>query len=222
MKRLFTTMLILIMVSGVITAKNVIFRIGLQKIDMKSDLWEVNMENLALNKADMQGTFYGLGYEFFINKYIGIDIEAGTYKQTRYTMYKDYTYEDESSIYQNLSLNVNSVELNLNLLPLGYRRNIYPYISVGGGLYIWTYEQWGSFINFEEGSINEGYANTQTVSLGGNVKAGIVIRAGKKLGISFEGKYRYLKGELSSDFEGFKPLDLSGLTFSLGLHFFIW
>jgi hypothetical protein len=191
-------------------------------MDMKSDLWEVNMENLALNNADMQGTTYGLGYEFFINKNIGVDIETATYKQTRYSMYKDYTYEDGSSIFQNLSLNINSVELNINLLPLGYRRNIYPYIGVGGGVYIWTYEQWGSFINFEAGSINDGYANTQTISFGGNARVGIVIRAGRKLGVSFEGKYRYLKGELSSDFEGFAPLDLNGWTYSLGLHFFIW
>ncbi len=223
MKKYLLIIIVLIIAGmGVQFPKNVIFRFGLQEMDMQSDLWDVNMENLVFDKADMSGNYYGLGYEFFINRHIGIAVEAGTYKQIRYTMYEEYTYDDDSSILQNLSLKVNSLEFNINLLPLGYRSFLYPYLSVGGGIYIWEYEQWGSFINFEEDSINDGYANTQTVSFGGNAKAGLVIRVGKKLGLSLEMKYRYLKGKLSSEFEGFAPLDLNGFTYSLGVHFFIW
>jgi hypothetical protein len=221
-KFLLIIMILIIAGMGVQFPKNVIFRFGFQKMNMQSDLWNVNMENLVFDRGDMSGSYYGLGYEFFINGNMGIAIEAGTYKQTRYTMYEEYTYDDDSSILQNLSLNINSLEFNINLLPLGYRSYLYPYLSFGGGIYLWKYEQWGSFINFEEGSINDGYANTQTVSLGGNAKAGFVIRVGKKLGLSLEVKYRYLKGKLSSEFEGFAPLDLSGLTYGFGVHFFIW
>lgn len=223
MKKLFIIIFIIISLGlGTQFGKSIIFRGGLQQFNMESDLWEVNMENLALNKTDIQGAYYGIGYEFFLNKAISIDLEVGTYKKTRNTMYKDFTFADDSPIYQSLSLNVNSIEANVNLLPIGYRRNIYPYLSVGGGIYIWTYEQWGNFINFVDDSVSEGYANTQTISFGANAKAGIVVRAGRTLGFSFEAKYRYLKGNLSSDFEDFEPLDLSGLTFSLGIHFFLW
>ncbi len=202
--------------------KNLFFRIGIQNVDMKSDLWEINMQNLALNKTDMQGTSYGLGYEFFLNRNMSVDIEAGTYKKVRNTMYRDFTYSDDSPILQNLSLNVSSIEFNLNLLPLGYRRNVYPYLSAGGGVYLWTFEQWGEFINFTDESIYEGYATSQKVSFGANGKAGIMVRVGKNLGISIEGKYRYLKGALGSEFEGFDKLDLNGWTFSFGVHYFLW
>ena len=223
MKKLLIIIIILTIVGlGAQYGKSVIFRFGVQQFNMASDLWEVNMENLALNKADMQNAYYGLGYEFFLNKNVSIDIEAGTYKKIRNTKYKDYTYSDDSPIYQSLSLNINSVEANVNLLPLGYKRNIYPYISAGGGVYIWTYEQWGSFINFVDETIEDGYAKTRTITLGGNAKAGIVVRAGKTLGFSAEAKYRFLTGALSSEFEGFADLDLSGWTFSFGVHFFLW
>lgn len=202
--------------------KNMFFRIGIQNVDMKSDLWEINMQNLALNKTDMQGVSYGLGYEFFINRFMAIDIEAGTYKKVRNTMYRDFTYDDDTPINQNLSLSVNSIELNLNLLPIGYRKSFYPYIGVGGGVYIWTFEQWGEFIDFTDDSVYQGFAESRRISFGANAKAGLMVRVGRDLGFSIEGKYRYLKGALGSEFEGFDKLDLNGWTFSFGIHYFLW
>ena len=40
------------------------------------------------------------------------------------------------------------------------------------------------------------------------------------MGISFEAKYHYLKGQLSNLFEGFEKLDLGGLTLNIGLNLF--
>ena len=37
-----------------------------------------------------------------------------------------------------------------------------------------------------------------------------------------EVKYQYLKGELSSFFEGFEKLDMSGLKYNLGFSFFLF
>jgi len=223
MKKLLIIVIILTIVGiGSQYGKNLIFRIGLQKMDMKSDLWDINMENLVLNKKDMQNVCYGIGYEFFLNNNMSINIEGGTYQKTHFSSYREYTFNDGSPIEQNIKLSISSVEFNINFLPIGFRKNIYPYLSVGGGLYFWTYEQWDNFINFEDDTVFEGYASTRTTSFGGNAKAGIVIRVGKELGFSVEGKYRYLKGHLSSGFEGFGDLDLNGWSYSLGIHLFIW
>ena len=190
---------------------------------MKSDLWETNMENLVFDKNDLQGSYYALGYEFFPLSFISFSVEGGTFKKDHYSVYRDEVYPDDSPIPQNISLTMNSVEVNLNLFPLTYKRNIYPYISVGGGVYFWKYEQWGDFINFQDETVTpNAYADSQSVAFGANIKAGFIFRAGKRMGFSIEGKYRTLKDDLSSNFEGFEKLDLSGLTINIGVHFFMW
>jgi hypothetical protein len=69
-------------------------------------------------------------------------------------------------------------------------------------------------------TVQEGYAETNTYSMGFNGKAGIGIRLGHYFGLIFQAKYQYLKGQLSSFFEGFEKLDLSGFHYSLGFCFF--
>ena len=87
--------------------------------------------------------------------------------------------------------------------------------------------QGGYFVDFEDYSeedgytVTEGQADTHTYTPGFNAKAGFVYRFQRSMGIAFEAKYTYLKGNLSSLFEGFEKFDLSGLTITAGLNFFL-
>jgi hypothetical protein len=93
-------------------------------------------------------------------------------------------------------------------------------VGGGVGVYFWKYEQWGDFIDFELGVVDEDvYAETSTNTVGFNAKGGIVIQVSRNIGVAFETKYQYLKGQLSSFFEGWEKLDMSGLIFTLGLNF---
>jgi hypothetical protein len=76
------------------------------------------------------------------------------------------------------------------------------------------------FIDFEDGTISDGYAESDKLSIGFNGRAGIVFRIRRSFGISVEARYIYLKDDLSSYFEGFEKLDMSGLTFNFGVNFF--
>lgn len=221
MKKLFLTILILSLVSGMAMGRHLFqLKIGLFQPEMNSDLWEINMENLALGKQDMLDITYGAEYEFFINRFLSVSLEGGQYQKTVFSQYLDWEYEDGTPIYQNLSLRITSFELDLKLYPLGHKKIFFPFIGAGVGIYGWRYEQWGDFINFEDLTVSEGYAETSTYSLGFNGKAGFGIRFGHVFGLTFQAKYQYLKGRLSSFFEGFEKLDLSGFQYSLGFCYF--
>jgi hypothetical protein len=196
-------------------------KIGAFYPNMESDLWEINRENLAFDKADMLGVYLGAEFEIFMGRQFSLALEAGHYKKDIFTVYKDVVYDDGTPIYQDLSLRMTTIEADFKLYPLGHRRLFNPYIGCGIGLYVWKYYQGGEFVDFEDETVYEGEAYTNTITPGFNAKLGFVYRYRRTFGISFEARYIYVKGQLSSLFEGFEKLDLSSVTLSIGVHLFL-
>ncbi len=222
MKRLSSVILSLAIITCIpANAQSLNLKIGLWNPDMNSDLWDTNMENLALNKQDMRDPIYALEYEMFFQRRFAVTFELAHYEKEHYSAYKDYEYEDGSPINQNLALTITSVELNLKIYPTTYQRMFNPFIGAGVGIYHWVYEQWGDFINFDDFTVQEGYADTSTYTAGLNARAGFVLRFRKSVGFSFEARYQYLKGQLSSLFDGFEKLDMNGLALYIGLNLFL-
>jgi hypothetical protein len=221
MKRTALTFLAIWLSSMALAAQSYNLKIGLFQPSLSSDLWRINMDNLIFKKSDMSNTYYAFEYEFFLNRYSSLSLELGSYNRNLYSEYRDYEYDDGTPIYQNIALRITPLELTYKLYPIGHRRMFIPYLGVGGGMYFWRYEQWGEFIDFETGDVNEGNAVTRTISIGFNARAGIVLRLQRSLGIAIEGKYQYLRGRLSDYFEGFNQLDLSGLTATIGLNVYL-
>ena len=216
---------ILIMNGLVLNGQSLNLKIGLFHPSLNSDLWEVNMENLAFEKQDMLSEYYGIEYEHFFGSQISFSLEGGYYKKELYSMYKDFEYDDGSPIYQNLALKITSIEADFKFYPVSHRRKFYPFLGAGIGMYYWKYEQWGDFLIFDGNEVVdvlEGeYLETSTYTAGFNAKGGFVFRFNRQWGISFETRYVHLKGDLSAFFQDFEKLDLGGFTFNLGVNFFL-
>lgn len=208
--------------TGWVNAQSINFKAGLFYPQMNSDLWEDNLENLAFEKQDMLAGYYAAEYEHFLGRYLSFSVEGGYYKKEVYSMYRDYTYQNDDPIYQNVALETGSLELGFKIYPAGHHSKFYPYIGVSGGMFYWKYEQWGDFINFQEDTIMENeYLETTTYSPGGSVKVGFVVRPSRNMGFSLEGRYQYVKGNLSAYFQDFEKFDLSGLSATIGVHIFL-
>jgi hypothetical protein len=204
-----------------LNAQSLNLKVGSFYPTMDSDLWDINRENLVFDKGDMLGVYWAAEFEFFVSRRLSLALEAGHYKKDIYTMYADVEYEDGTPIYQDFSLRITSIESDFKLYPRGHRKVFNPYIGCGIGIYVWKYYQGGEFVDFEEEIVYEGEAYTSTITPGFNAKLGFVYRYRRSFGISFEVRYVYLKGQLSSLFEGFEKLDLSGVTLNIGVSLFL-
>jgi len=218
MKRMTIWLAVFGLGSGILVSQSMNLKIGLFVPQLQSDLWDINVENLAFSKSDMVNAYYGAEYETYLGRHTSFSLEIGTYNRTVYSQYRDYTYQNGAPINQNISLRLTPIEANIKVYPLGHRYMVFPFIGAGAGLCLWTYQQWGDFINFEDDSINEGFAETKTVSFGFNGRLGLVFRFNSRLALALEGKYQYLKGRLSGYFQDFDLLDLSGFTANLSLN----
>ena len=221
MKKTALTFLAVWLGSMALAAQSYNLKIGLFLPSLKSDLWQINRENLAFKKSDMNNAYFAFEYEYFLNRSSSLSLELGSYNRILYSEYKDYEYDNGTPIYQNLSLRITPVEVTYRFYPVGHRRVFIPYLGVGGGVYFWRYAQWGEFIDFETGDVNEGNAVTRAATLGFSARAGFILRLQRSLGIAFEGKYQYLRGRLSDYFEGFNQLDLSGFTATIGVNVYL-
>ena len=221
MKHTAVWLAILCLGSGILCAQSVNFKVGLFFPRMQSDLWETNLENLTLSRPDMVNAYYGGEYEFYFDRHASFSLEVGSYARSYYAQYRDYTFQDGSPIFQNVSLRIVPIEASLKFYPLGHRTRFFPFIGAGAGVYAWTYQQWGSFINFQDDSVNEGFAETRRFAFGLNGRLGLVFRFHSRLGIALEGKYLGLRGRLSEFFQDFEPLDLGGFSANASFNIYL-
>ena len=218
MKHMVVLLAILGMGAGILSSQSVNLKMGLFIPRMDSDLWQINMENLVLNRADMVNAYYAGEYEFSLNRHTNFSVEIGSYTRDVYSEYRDYTYANGSAIKQNISLRITPIEANLKYYPMGSRYRLYPFIGAGVGVYAWTLQQWGDFVNFEDNTISQGFAESKRFSFGFNGRFGLVFRFQQRLALGLEGKYQYLKGHLSEYFQGFESLDLGGFTANVSIN----
>jgi hypothetical protein len=220
MKRMAICLAVYGLGTGILLSQSLSLKIGLFSPRLQSDLWQINQENLGIQKSDMINAYYSGEYEVYLSRHASFSLEIGSYKRNVDSQYRAYTYENGDPIYQSISLRLTPIEANLKWYPMGHRYKFFPFIGAGVGAYAWTYQQWGDFINFEDGSIREGFAQTQTFSFGWNGRIGLVFRFMSQLALELEGKYQYVKGRLSRDFEGFTLLDLGGFTANIGITYY--
>lgn len=220
MKRMVILMAIFGLGSGILISQSMNLKIGLFAPRMQSELWDTNLENLALSRSDMMSVYYGAEYEMYLSRYASFSLEIGSYNRTVYSQYRDYTFQNGDPIFQDVTLRLTPMEVNFKVYPLGHRNRVFPFFGAGVGVYAWTYQQSGDFINFEDGSINNGFAETKTFSIGFNGRLGLVFRFYSRLALALEGKYQYLKGRLSGYFQDFDLLDLGGFTANLSLNIY--
>lgn len=210
----------LLMVAGAtseLNAGSLNFKAGIFNPTMNSDLWEINIENLAFDKQDMRDKLFGLEYEHFINRNISFSLEGMYYSAEQYSFYRDYEYDNGDPIYQNVAIELAGLELGVKFYPSGTRARFAPYIGGGIGYYYWNYEQWGDFIDFEDFSVMEDeYLETSTYTPGFNVKGGFLYRMSRSFALIVEARYLGLKGDLSEFFQDFEKFDLSGWGLTIG------
>lgn len=220
MKPTIVALAILALASATLFSQSINLKIGVFVPRLDSDLWQINMENLTFGKSDLVNVTYGGEYEGYLSRNLSVALEIGGYSRSVYAQYRDYEHADGSPIRQNISLRIVPVEAALKYYPFSHRQRLNPFVGLGGGLYIWTYQQFGEFVLFPELTVREGFAETRRVALGLIGRAGLVYRFQPRLGVSLEGKYQHLQGRLSEYFQDFEPLDMSGFSVNAGIQYY--
>lgn len=197
----------------------------------QSDVFDFTTAQLTLDRSDFRspsgGGEVGVWFGNRTELVVGFDLS----QVTRNSELRDWVEENGDPILQDMrfaSGPTGYVGGKVYLLPLGEQFGQFVWIPrtlnahVGGGLgrTSYTFEQWGDFVDEEEGTIFTGDFTSTGESLMYYASGGVDVRFLQRTYLTFEGKYQWADARLnSSNFSGFEPIDLSGLRLSVGLSF---
>ena len=94
-----------------------------------------------------------------------------------------------------------------------------PYVGVGAGGMWYRFEQEGDFINSETLVIRTDRLESTGWTQTAHAFTGVDFSLSPRFGITTEARYDWGRAELNEfSYEGFEPIDLSGLSVTAGLH----
>lgn len=91
------------------------------------------------------------------------------------------------------------------------------YVGIGGGAMWYRFRQTGDFIDFTDNGVFRDTFNSSRWTKTAHALGGLDVSLGPRFFVTGEGRYTLAKAELSRDFIGFDPIDLSGFSATAGI-----
>jgi hypothetical protein len=212
---------------------------GLFLASAGSDFFSDMTRFLTLEKSDFRTGTFSTEVAFSITP--RFDIVAGMDLNRLSRPSEDREFDEQLSngtkvpIEQTTELSQRNfgVSAKFSLLPRGQSvsrlawipRTFVPYVGAGAGIGHYTLRQNGDFTDYGDPNFrgdetvfsdtfhSEGWAPLYQAF------GGTDIQIFRRLVISFEGRYSWQSGDLSTDYIGYEPIDLGGFRFGGGIHF---
>lgn len=194
------------------------FRVGLFEPDGESQYWDDTATVFTGDPSDFEDTLVGFDYRLGLGDHLSLQFSASDYSGQDRRSYLDFVDGAGGEIRHTATLDITSLTAGL-VLRFAPHAAVSPYVGAGGGLYSWTLEERGRFIDFGSPGLdvfNAGFKDDGD-TFGYYVQAGLDIPLGAGWALFAEGRWHEADDELSGDFDGFGTLDLSGREISGGV-----
>ena len=185
----------------------------------QSDLFDDDNQLYTVGKSDWNGLYGGAEFSFNVNPHIELAIGVDGYGRTVSTIYRDYTRPGGDEIHQDLKLTIVPAGLSLRILPLDRYAPVQPYVTIGGDVIFYKYEEFGDFIDFFSRNLDISSDSfvSDGVALGGHAAAGLRVPIGQDFAITAEGRYQFAqKKRMGGDFNQ-NIIDLNGASATIGI-----
>jgi opacity protein-like surface antigen len=194
-----------------------------------SDLFSFTREQLTLGRGDFSGP--ALGADVAIRVAPRLDLAVGVgYSGARATSeFRDWVDDDDLPIEQVTTFERVPVTANVKayLTPRG--RSIgtlawlparaAPYVGAGGGAMWYRFQQQGDFVDFETLEIFSDELVTSGWAPTAQALAGLDFSLTPRIALTGEARYAWARAEPGDAFQNFDPIDLSGVSATLGVTF---
>jgi hypothetical protein len=207
---------------------SITLRGGFSHANAGSDLFDEVTQNLTLKKSDFSGATFGAELAIPASSNIDVSVDIGYMRTNAPSHYRGYVDTQNQEIEQSTQLTRLPMALNARLYLAPRGRSIgkfawipsavTPWVGGGAGFMWYRFRQDGDFFDtstravFHDTYVSDGWTPMALAM------AGADFTITPRLAITGDARYLWARRPtLSSDFQGFQPLDLSGVALSLGL-----
>lgn len=168
---------------------------------------------------DFEDFSLGVEYLRLLSDRLALQVSGNFYEGQADQAYLEFVDSSGRDIFHTTTLEVSSLNLGLLFYLASRGSAVVPYVGIGGGLYSWSLEESGEFIDFGlfEPEIFADTFFAEGDTFGYHWLLGLDIPLGSQFSIFAEGRWQEADDDLDGDFAGFGTLDLSGREIRAGL-----
>jgi outer membrane protein with beta-barrel domain len=173
----------------------------------------------GVRRRDFSGVYGGAEYSFNVAPHLEMGISLDGYGRDIPTSYRDSVRDDGSEISQTLRLVVIPLGVSLRLLPLHRYAAVQPYVTIGGDVFFYRYEEFGDFIDFFDDTrpISSDSFVSEGAVFGGHAAAGLRVPIGHDFAITGEVRYQFASRKQMNDDFSLNQIDLTGASATIGV-----
>lgn len=191
------------------------------------DLFSFVTDQLTLAPADFRARALNLEAGVMVSPTLAIEAGYDLSLRNVASEYRRFVTASRDPITQTTRLNQSGLAVGLRYTPTGHGqrisrfafipRRLTPYVGGGVQMTYVTFRQSGSFVDFTDQSIFRDVFSSAGWTLGPFVRGGVDLQVWRRLYVSGDVRYTWMRADLGSDFSGFDGIDLSGIRGATGI-----
>lgn len=210
-------------------AGSLTLRGGLARADAASDIFAFTTRELTLDRGDFNGPAIAAEIAVRLSNRFDFTLGAGFSLAKASSEFRDWVDTDDQPIEQTTKFQRVPLTAGLKayLTPRGRTIGSFawlparwaPYVGAGAGIVWYRFSQKGEFVDYQSLDIFPDHFRSDGWTPVGHLLAGFDISLNPRWALNVEGRYARARKALGSDFDDFQPIDLSGLTTSVGIQY---
>ena len=203
-------------------------RIGASRPSADSKIFSFTSDKLTVNRGDFAGISAALDLDVAITRRVAFQMGAAISAREAGSHYRDFADNDSAEIEQSTSFRRAPLTAGLKVYLTSPGRSLgrfawvpskfAPYVAGGAGLMYYSFRQSGDFVDFENFDVFPSTLESSGWTGMAYGAAGINYTLSARMGLVTEARYDRARANMSTDFQGFDRIDLSGLSLTTGLH----
>lgn len=194
-------------------------RIGSFDPSGDSAYWRDREANFTGSTSDFEDVMLGAEYLRAFGPHASLALGATGWAPETDAAYLDFEDQFGNDIVHTARLDVSSVTAGVDFFFTDADTVLRPYVGAGVGIWVWTLEETGDFIDFST-TVPEIFTatfNDEGTAFGWYWRAGLEARLTDAFSVFAEGRWDEADDSLGSDFSGLGDIDLSGTQLTGGL-----
>lgn len=192
-----------------------------------SEVYDFVTDELTVDKGDFNAMVVGGSFGIRVTNRVEVALDVSYSNSNTASEFRDWVDLDDLPIEQNTRLSLLPVTGSLKAYLFDRGRQISrfawipgtwsPFVGVGGGRVYYNFKQVGDFVDFETFEIFWDDFRSKGDTGVFHVLAGAEYSLSPAFYLTGEGRYSWAEADMSDDFVGFDPIDLSGFQATVGL-----
>lgn len=203
-------------------------RFGVAVPNANQGVFRFTSDLLTVDRSDYTGMTGGVNLDIHLTQRLALEFATAMSYRDIGSEYRDFVDNNDLPIKQRTAYRrvPFTAGAKLFLTPTGRTLSRYawvpskfaPYVSGGGGVMYYSFQQSGDFVDFETNDVFKSTlkSNDWTPVVYG--AAGFNYSLSARMGLTTEARYDYARATMSNDFQGFPPINVSGVAVTTGLY----